>query len=123
MVGSMAGVFDPGAVEALPHLAGERRALGARVAPRGRQARMDAGGIVGVEQHEVDDIARGVAAVFGEVALVAAAAAQGRAPLLVLPAALARQERDAVADLEQARHVLGALDVARHPEQVVGGSA
>src|SRR5581483_5427562 len=67
--------------------------------------------------------ARLVGGVLGEEALLAAGAAQGGEPFLLLADALARQERDAVADLEQARDVLGALDVARHPEQVVGGAA
>src|SRR5262249_14172740 len=52
-----------------------------------------------------------------------AGAAERRAPLVVLTRALTRQQRDAVADLEQARNVLGALDVARHPEKIVGGPA
>ena len=36
---------------------------------------------------------------------------------------LVGQQRHPVGDVEHARGVLGALDVARHPEELVGGAA
>src|SRR3546814_6075471 len=85
--------------------------------------RSDRRGIVRRERQEVDNVARtGRAAVQGE-SLVAAGNDQGRLPRAAALFADMALQRHAVRHIADARHVLGALAVAHHPVEIVGGAA
>ena len=105
----------PRAVEALPHIAGERRAHRAAVVARRLEARAHARRIVLVEQEMMDDVGSGELLVLGEIACLAGGGGEGRAPFVAMALDGARHQRYAVAHFEQPRHVLGPLDIARHP--------
>src|SRR4029077_13428052 len=60
--------------------------------------------------------------VLGEIPIRTAGARERGAPLLVVALlVVARQQRNPISNLDQAGHALGALSVAREPEEIVGG--
>ena len=114
---------QPGEVDGLPQLGGQAAAHGARVLAAGAQAGVDGGGVVGVARHVVDHGLRLRGAVArGEVALQLEQAQHGL-PRLAVHRLVARQQGQLGVDVQHARGVFGALDVAAHPEKMVGGTA
>ncbi len=114
--------FQPGLVGGLPDLGGQRTAHGTGVFTGCAQARQDARRVGLVAHHELHDLA----GIDGAVAFLEGAAqlrdAQQAAPAQLRNCSRLRQQRGLVVHVEHARGVLGALHVARHPEQVISGS-
>jgi hypothetical protein len=48
---------------------------------------------------------------------------QGRAPVFTMPFNAAWRERNAMTGLGKPGHVLGPLDLPRHPEHALGGAS
>ncbi len=107
----------PGRVDALPHVAGDRGTHGAGIVARGADGGLDARRIALVEDQEVDHVLCGDVVMQALVGEVAGRTLQRRTPFVAVAFHGAGHQRDSVTDLEEARHVLGALHVARHPEQ------
>ena len=94
------------------------RAFVARAAQAGAHGRC----VVVVEEDEVRSPSRrNPSPYFSRNVLQHAGAGQRRAPFVAVTVAGVGRQRDAEAGLGEARHVLRALDLARHPEQVFGG--
>ena len=113
---------EPGGIEGFPHLGGDRAAHGMRVLARGAQAGEQRRWVVGVGDEEVQHRVGAHRIVAGEVRLLQAVERDQRLPVAVGGFGRLHQ-RQAPGDVEQAGEVFGALDQARHPEQVVGGTA
>ena len=76
------------------------------------------GGIVRIEHHEAQHLARAHRAVAARERKQRAGDVERREPLLVLQRGVLRQQRHAVGHVENARGVLRPLDVAGHPVEV-----
>ena len=108
-------------VELLPHVGRDDLAGRAGVFAGARQAGEDRVGVLLVERQKLQDVlARGLA-VAREKRLVVARGIDQRRPLV--GQLLAQVEREIVIDVDEPGHVLGPLDVSRHPEDRVRHSA
>ena len=117
-----AGV-EPGGVERLPELGGERAAYGTRVLAGGAQAVDDASGVVSVEAQELEHRLRYDGLVMLAIRRFDVQRNHGGAQRLGETVAGLGQERHAVMRIHEAREALRPLDVARHPVQMIGGAA
>ena len=109
-------------VDRLPHLAGDLLAHRAGVLARERDAVGDRVGVAVVPEHPVAHVDRGRLVVVLPVALLVAEQLHDLEPRLPAILDLGVEERVEV-DVEEARDVLGALDVARRPVERFGDPA
>ena len=114
---------EPGLVLGFPDLGGQRATYGAGVFARFGQARNHRRRIGRIAHHEVDDFTGAEdVVVLGKAVFQLGNTEQGAPDLGVIFVGL-RQHAGLHIDVQHAGGVLGALGVARHPEQVVGGAA
>ena len=114
--------LEPGVVERLPHVGGQRGAHGAGVAARGLEARQHARRVVGIAHQEIDHALGRDLRVLLQIVGRAARRGQRRGPLVALAAHRVGEARHALPGGQDAGDVLRALHVAREPEEPVGGA-
>jgi hypothetical protein len=102
-------------VELHPHLGRDQRPKRARILPGIADRADDRGRIGDVDDVEFHHARRGRRRVGGEKAFLVRVQLDDRAPVLAAPAVA----REGLVDVEDAREVLGALDIAREPEDAV----
>src|SRR3954466_6835605 len=114
--------FDPGTVDGVPHLGGQRGAYRARVEPRRLDAILDRGG-VGIRERQILDDVLLVGFLINFVETGADAGGQQRRIPLVGLADIGRRQRGyPQRRIDGARKIFGALDIAGQPVQVFGGA-
>ena len=112
--------LEPQRVQALPHIDRDVVALFAGVAPGRADRAHDRGGVVLVDHQEVDQAGQPAARLLlGLAELVLHAEDRGDASRFLA----ARLQRHALGRLDEPRRRLGALQVASHPIEVLGGAA
>ena len=111
--------FQPQPVQALPDVDGEVVAFLARVAARRADRTHDRGWVVLVEDEKVDEAGKSMALLLDLPELVFHAEDRGNAGSLLA----ARLQRHALRRLDEARRRLGALQIAAHPVEILGGAA
>ena len=119
--------LEPCRVQVLVHLGSDRTAHRARRFAGGMEAAVDRRRIRGIQNHQPEHVLGGEIAVLVVIHGDKPLGHERHRPWLRPREAgldhLVRQQRHLVSDIEQACGVFGALDVARHPEELVGGSA
>ncbi|MCY1455190.1 hypothetical protein D9M71_723050 [compost metagenome] len=115
--------FEPGGVVGFPDLGGEAAAHGARVLAGGAHAGKDGRRILGIPHHVLKHVVRRDGRVLLLVQALQFGNAQHAQPRAFARLRVLRQQRHLQVHVQHAGGVLGALGVAAHPEQVVGGSA
>ena len=115
--------LQPAGVDRLPHVGGQRRAHGAGIAARGLEARLDARRVVGGKGEEIDHRVAARLAVMGFEAVQRAGGGERRFPLVRGAGIGDRHRREPARRVDDAGRVVGPLDIARKPEQRVGGAA
>ncbi len=114
--------IDPGGVDGVPHLAGQRGADRARIQPRVFDAVLDRRGIAWRERQIIDD----VVLIGFVVSLVKACAdargQQRRIPFVGLADIGVGQRGDAQRRLDGAREIFRPLDIAGQPVQIFSGA-
>ena len=119
--------LEPRRVQVFVHLRGDRAAHRARRFARGAQAAEDRRGIARVEDHVAQHVLGGKLAEMRVVVGRESGSDERHRPRLRPGEArlghVVGQQRHPVRHIEQPRGVLGALDVARHPEELVCSTA
>jgi hypothetical protein len=115
--------LEPCGVQHLPDLGSERAAHRASVLAGLAQTTVDAAGVVAIERHEGDGVRRRDRLVALPEGVEQTDDRQRRRPAAFDDLCIVRQQRHAVVHFEHARQVFGALDVARHPVEMIGGAA
>src|SRR5450755_1119503 len=114
--------FDPGAVDGVPHLGGQRGAHRARIQPRGLDAVPDRGGIGRCKRQVFDDVLF-VGHLVGLVEAGADAGGQERGiPFIGLADIGGGKGGDSQGRVDGSRDIFRAFDIAGEPVQVLGGA-
>ena len=111
--------FEPRRVDAFEHFGGDRPAKRPGVFAGRPDRGVNARRIVGVECQAVDHIGPVDVAVFFIVAVHCAGDFERRDPGALAGLIIPGRERHPIGDIDNARHVFGALGVARHPVQLI----
>ena len=116
--------FQVGLILGFPDFGGQRAAHGTRVFSGVLQAGDDARRVLLVAHHEIHHVGRvdAVAGVLGFVSGLELADAEQALPAGLRHGLGLRQQRGLVIDVQHAGRVFGALGVAGHPEEMVGGA-
>ena len=112
--------FEPGAVDGVPHLDGQRRAHRAGIEARRLDAVADRGRIAGREREKLGDGLFVRFRIGGEEGAGAARGRDRRFPFVRGADIGERQCREPVGRLQNAREIFRALDVAGEPVEIIG---
>ncbi|MNS52925.1 hypothetical protein D3C72_856640 [compost metagenome] len=115
--------FQPGGVVGFPDFGRQAAAHGARVLAGGAHAGIDRRGIFRVAHHVLQHVVRRDGGVLALIKPLQFRDAQHAQPRAFARLRVLRQQRHLQVHVQHARGVFSALNVAAHPEQVVGGTA
>ena len=114
--------LDPGLVVGFPDFGGELATHSAGILARGLDAGDDGGRIVGIGGHELDDVPGPDIVMLTTVGRQQLADGQQAFPALLGLGGRDRQHAGLAVHIQHAGGVFGALDIAGHPQQVIGGA-
>ena len=121
-LGLEAPQLQPGAVDAFPHLRCERGAHGARIGAREIDAVADRGGVRGIEHQKLDDILLSHLVLFEMEGVGGSGGFERALPFAAGAAVSARQGRKPLRGVDDAGEIVGALQIAGGPVEIVGGA-